>query len=281
MGLPVWRRWLVLVALPAACALKTGWREVRSTEPWVFLERFCFEPTGEQGEGSNKMKDHAHFKFKIRHQGSGQLLLYFGTGTNDFRKIYKQSYTKTNLQQRHRLATVAYRITANRDGETVVTGSWSRKSYLKSGSPRYLFVAYSNYNKNCNARCQTAQYDRSAPAQQGGVGDLNATEWADAVTAVELDFGWYVAPVAAAANVFCNEELSSDPFCMGPVRMDYNFHFTNGRDTLVREFSFDENTVFPCALAFFARVRAASPARAFARVSRGLRSRFRVGSRAS
>ena len=104
-------------------------------------------------------EDDASFTFKVKHRGNGYLLLYFGTGTNDFRKMYKKSYSDLNLQERQRLATVAYRLPRTVDAEgTVIRGTWSRSSYLKSGSPRYLFIVYSNYDMDCNAVCQYSQY---------------------------------------------------------------------------------------------------------------------------
>ena len=241
--------WAALAALrfPApAAGRRTGWKTVQSTDPWVFLERFCFEARSDGDE------DDASFTFKVKHRGNGYLLLYFGTGTNDFRKMYKKSYSNLNLQERQRLATVAYRLPRTVDAEgTVIRGTWSRSSYLKSGSPRYLFIVYSNYDMDCNAVCQYSQYvEGEGPANV--VNGVNLTQLTDAgLTAVELDFGWYVAPMASSANVFCNKELGSDPYCMGPVNIDYNFHLTNGDERLTREFSYDEITVFPTALAFF------------------------------
>ena len=171
-------------------------------------------------------------------RAGGFLLLYFGTGTNDFKRIYGQDYSDMTLLEKYRLVEVRHRIPAAYDEHGNVTeGSWSYSGHLRSGAPRYLYVAWANYDKSCNDECQTAP---DLAAQEAAFAQQNTTleEMLVEYFGVELDHGWYVAPVTPTTSAFCNPELTKH--CMGPTMIEYDFTFTNGNDWL-NEFSFDEN----------------------------------------
>ena len=209
-------RRLLCLLLATTEAMKTK-KTVSKPTSWTYLERFCFSETPEdQKEKAGDppvLELHANFELKVKHRG-GSLLMYFSEGADSFPSIANKTFTELSLEERYAKATVAYDFLMVDGQETTST----KKSYLISRSPRFVYLVWSNYNIRCNEKCTTDFQNGSLSTDQ------------------------------QAQLVSCDLEYKQR--CMGPTEIEYEFHLWNGNEW-GKEFSADEDALPVTAILLF------------------------------
>ena len=205
---PLPRRWRAASYASSyhTIAMKTK-KTVSKPTSWTYLERFCFSATPDDQEEKTGdppvLELHANFELKVKHRG-GSLLMYFSDGANSFPSIANKTFTELSLEERYAKATVAYDFLMV-DGQETTS---SKKSYLISRSPRFVYLVWSNYNTRCNEKC-SSDYQN---------GTLSIAQQAQLIS--------------------CDLEYKQR--CMGPTEIEYDFHLWNGNEW-AKEFSADED----------------------------------------
>ena len=207
---------LLCLLLATTEAMKTK-KTVSKPTSWTYLERFCFSetPEGQEEKAGDPpvLELHANFELKVKHRG-GSLLMYFSEGADSFPSIANKTFTELSLEERYAKATVAYDFLMVDGQETTST----KKSYLISRSPRFVYLVWSNYNIRCNEKCTTDFQN----------GTLSTDQQAQLVS--------------------CDLEYKQR--CMGPTEIEYEFHLWNGNEW-GKEFSADEDALPVTAILLF------------------------------
>lgn len=141
------RRWIFLPFFLVATSrsgwgLRTGRRSLKSTQPWAFVQRFCFR--GSKGGGRRELR------WKAASPGV-YMLLFLENNFDDFSKIHDSDYTKQTMQERFSKAVKAVWIGDNSTGRV-----WTEQKgvFQYNGSTtRWFYVVFANFDDECSAFC--------------------------------------------------------------------------------------------------------------------------------
>jgi hypothetical protein len=123
-----------LLLLTSASAYRTGRTKIQRREPWVVVERFCFE-------------GRSTLDYSIKTRGATRMYIYGSKDQKSFReKVDKKSYQTMSMQKRFERSDREVVLTPH------TTSSGSLKFAVDSGQT-YVHVVIANFNASCNAIC--------------------------------------------------------------------------------------------------------------------------------
>ena len=125
----------LLLLLTGASAYRTGTTKIQRREPWVVVERFCFE-------------GRSTLDYDIKTTGATRMFIYGSKDQKSFReKVDKKAYQAMSMQKRFERA----------DSEVVLTPHSTTSGKLKfavDSGQTFVHVVIANFNASCNAICQ-------------------------------------------------------------------------------------------------------------------------------
>ena len=124
----------LLLLITLGSAYRTGRTKIQRREPWVVVERFCFE-------------GRSTLDYSIKTRGGTRMYVYSSKDQKSFReKVDKKSYQTMSMQKRFERS----------DSEVVLTPhsttSGSLKFAVESGQT-FVHIVIANFNASCNAIC--------------------------------------------------------------------------------------------------------------------------------
>ncbi len=124
----------LLLLITSGSAYRTGKTKIQRREPWVVVERFCFE-------------GRATFDYEVKTTGGTRMYIYGSKDQKSFReKVDKKSYHAMSMQKRFERA----------DTEVVLTPHTTSRGDLKfavDSGQTFVHVVIANFNASCNAIC--------------------------------------------------------------------------------------------------------------------------------
>ena len=141
-----------LLLLTVGSAYRTGPTKIRRREPWVVVERFCFE-------------GRSTLDYSIKTTGGTRMYVYGSRDQKSFReKVDKKSYQTMSMQKRFERA----------DTEVVLTPGMTTSGDLKfavDSGQTFVHVVIANFNASCNAIC-VDQFSCNAEFSKRGYGPV-------------------------------------------------------------------------------------------------------------